>query len=97
MNIQPGSVGYIDFDEWFLHKRKCFDYEEEVRLLILPSDLNLRNGKKIMIDIPDLTSFIDGVMVNPLADEEHIKLVKMICRHFGICFLGPSRIYAFMN
>ena len=95
MNIYPGSVGYDDFDEWFLHKRKCFNYEEEVRLVVLPDDLNARNGEIIMIDIPVLSDFIDEVMVNPLAKDEHVELTNKICTHFGIPFQGRSRIYDF--
>lgn len=82
-----------------LHKRKCFAYEKEVRLLYSPDDLSIlkdSNGNQkdaVELDLPD--GFIQGVMVYPAARDRHVKLIEEICDHFGLRFLGKSNLYNF--
>lgn len=82
-----------------LHKRKCFAYEKEIRLLCSPNDLNAlkdNDGKRretVELDLPE--NFIQNVMVCPTAKDRHVKLVRDICEHFGLPFLGKSSLYNF--
>lgn len=83
-----------DADEMFFHKRKCFAYEDELRLLINPE--KLPDNKQIYYHpITAFEEFIDGVMVHPLANKEYVALIEMLCKQFNIPFWGQSEIYNF--
>ncbi len=89
--IIDGKPSLWDIDELFLHKRPCFLYEKEVRLICRvdePSD----NGV-IEFDIPYLNELIDGVMVHPAAEEYYVSLVKLMCEQHDIPFWGKSELY----
>lgn len=88
-----GGAGCSDIDEPFLHKRSCFSYERECRVLVRPELINEDKIRKYTI--PDLSAFITGVMVHPLADPDHVELVKKICETYDICFEGQSEVYKF--
>ena len=92
-DVYNGVIGFHQFDDWFLHKRKIFDYEHETRLLIERIDLSKDFGDRIKIEIPNLRSFINGVMVHPLAEDDHVEAVKKICGQYEIPFQGKSEIY----
>lgn len=91
--LGDGMALYGESDDLFLHKRKCFAYEEEVRLLFRPSDCP--KDTVIKYPIPKLSDFIIGVMVHPLAGAEFVSKVGEICQKYGIEFWGKSSIYDF--
>lgn len=86
------NIGIEDIDDLFFVKRERFDYEEEARLLVKQMDLNDIKDRVSLV-IPDLTSFIEGVMVHPLANDSRVETVKILCEYYGIPFLGQSQIY----
>lgn len=90
--IQKGSTSLIDVDDLFLHKRKIFSYEQEIRFLVYGYG---NKGPVLKLKAANLTDLIDGVMVHPLADEAHVSLIEMLCSKFGIEFLGKSTVYEF--
>ena len=53
--------------------------------------------KSMMIDIPDLTSYIDGVMVHPQAEDWIVSLVESICKRTGLNFEGKSKMYSALS
>ena len=86
------GISIEDIEELFLIKRKEYRYENEVRLLVKQMDLN-DIQKRVALIIPDLSSFIEGVMVHPLAENYHVETVKILCDHYRIPFLGKSCVY----
>lgn len=90
-SMYDDGVACIDTDELLLHKRGCFSYEKECRLLVRPEEINSDKIRKY--HIPDLNAFITGVMVHPAANKEHTALVKLICEQFDIPFEGQSELY----
>ena len=91
--FQDGVVSHSDVDELLLHKRKCFEYEKEIRLIITPNPIPEK--KVIKYPIPNLSRLINGVMVHPLATPEHVGLIEGICNSLKIPFDGKSQIYDF--
>lgn len=92
-SLFPEGTVLNDPEQLLLHKRACFKYEQEVRL-ILTSDEKSELGL-MKRPIPDIHSFIDGVMVHPCADKEYTQLINLLCEHFNIPFWGKSKIYEF--
>lgn len=84
-------------DELLCHKRKCFQYENELRLIGGSFDGGShRMGNGIVyLPIEDISNFVERVMVHPSADDGYVDLIKKICQHFGIQFWGRSKIYEF--
>ena len=101
MCFEPGTLIINEPSDLLLHKRKCFSYEKEVRMLYTPDDLKSladENGnirEAVDLDIPDIKEFIKGVMVCPSAEDRHVQLVKEVCDHFGINFQNKSDLYSF--
>ena len=92
-----GGMIFHDCDELLRHKRKCFQYENEMRL-VGTSFYNVphRLGQGIVyLPIEDISDFVERVMVHPLADDGYVNLIKKMCNHFGIQFWGRSKIYEF--
>ena len=50
--------------------------------------------KKLKISIKD---FIESVTCNPLATDAHVRLVDLICKHYGIPFKGRSKVYEILE
>lgn len=73
------------------HKRKCFSYEKEVRVII--QDIEHSNEEQRRYDIEDISSLVTGVMVHPLATPEYVKMINTLCDTFSLKFLGKSNIY----
>ena len=88
---------FNDGDEIIRHKRKCFRYENEMRLvgsaLYAPPD-KVKDGI-LYLPIQNISDFIEGVMVHPLAEDRYVALIRKMCMHFGIKFWGRSKIYEF--
>lgn len=108
-NIYIGRVSYIDYENDginasnmfnpFLHKRKSFEHEREVRaiyneFLVEPGNdqkeptLNLNEdvlGHGINVSV-DLKKLIHGVVVSPDSPEWLFKLVQATVKRFGFSF-----------
>ncbi len=95
MVLSDGSVVNWDICEFLKHKRSCFSYEKEVRVMyhhFEPTEEGI-----IYRDIPSLSDFICEVLVHPLADDEYVEVIKLLCEHFNICCAGRSTIYIFQS
>ncbi len=92
MTIGENIIGIYDTDGLFLHKRKIFSYEQEVRLVY-----RTFKGQDGLFRVPnlDLSKLIKSVMVHPLASDEYVTLIKFLCDMFHIPFEGRSKIYTF--
>ena len=93
--LSDGSVIHWDISDFLLHKRECFSYEEEVRVMV--HDWKATESGLLPVSIPDLRAFIDGVMVHPSADQEYVEVIELLCDHFSLPFLGKSRVYDFVS
>jgi hypothetical protein len=94
--IYIGKVNYIDYEkDWlpesnlyspFLHKRKSFEHEREVRALIqeIPDGIYSKDkfeyGKNINID---LNCLIEKIYISPIAPRWFFDLVKKILIRYG--------------
>ena len=92
-DIFPEAISHFNTDQLLLHKRKCFSYEEELRLIMKPDEFH--EGKIIKYPIPDLRELINGVMVHPLATPETVGLIEVICNTLQLPFWGKSKVYDF--
>lgn len=86
-----GKVKYIDYDtdcfsdvNWlypFVHKRKQFESEQEIRAVIQEYWLIGKNG----IDVPiDLEMLIEKIYISPTSPDWFSDLVKSITKKYGI-------------
>ena len=97
-----GKVKYIDYDRQkineknmfsaFLHKRKSFEYEKEIRAIaynakILKAD-NIRkdkDGETIGYHLEcNLETLIEKIYVSPPSNEWFLNIVKSVVKKFGI-------------
>lgn len=105
-----GKVSYIDYQSnWmpehnyallYLHKRKSFEYEQEIRAII-SNDLNsinkgeareFENGRNIVVDIGRL---VENIYLNPTMPQWIFNLIKGILAKYGFNIpLVQSRLYA---
>lgn len=99
--VYLGLVNYIDYEkEWlpegnffypFMHKRKSFEHEREVRAIIqeFPSENNeIAVGKKnqingIKIEV-DINLLIKKIYVSPVTQDWIVELTKDVARKFDI-------------
>jgi hypothetical protein len=92
--IHIGLVSYVDYETAmipegdpfypFLHKRKSFEYEHELRAIIhRPGTMTGENGKSIAASC-DLDVLIDSIFVSPAAPGWFRDLVSSLCRKYGI-------------
>lgn len=88
-NVWVGKMQYIDYTtedignvrdvkQWFLHKRREFSYEKELRAMIIAS---WQPGKEVDCDLPVL---IESIKIAPAAPPYLVELVSEICRLFKI-------------
>jgi hypothetical protein len=82
-----GRVKYIDFSKRFTpingsywYKRLSFEYEHEVRAVILDR-LNKLSGKLLSVDLDLL---IETIYVSPYAPKWFVDVVSSVCDKFGI-------------
>lgn len=97
--FEDGAVVMGDCVELLRHKRKCFQYEKEMRLIgSFFGDVPYRcdNGL-VYLPVHDISGFMETVMVHPLADDGYVRLIEKMCHHFGIHFGGRSKIYEFLG
>lgn len=100
ISIRRSATGFFDQDDLFLHKRECFSYEKEARLIAYQWESSVSDGKKnpdiIRFSIASLPDFIEGVMVHPAAEKSFVDLINLLCQQYSIPFWGKSNIYEFM-
>lgn len=78
----------------FRTKRRDFKHENEVRAHI--GTLNKIDPRTpLRVQIPNLLSFLDGVMVHPSAPSWYVGVVEEYCKINKIKFLGQSKLYKF--
>ena len=104
--INIGLVKYIDYetetfstlnlDYWFMHKRRCFEHEHEVRCLARRYPEHWRNAPLIKegVSIPvDLDVLIENVYVAPTSPSWFLDVVNATMDKFGrvkIAIKSPS-------
>jgi hypothetical protein len=96
-----GRVSYVDYERarwprgnslWpFVHKRKSFEYEAEVRALITPVrvkpngslDFERKAPPSILIAV-DIDVLVEAVVVSPLAPVWLFDLVTDVCKRYAL-------------
>ncbi|MDP1886668.1 MAG: DUF2971 domain-containing protein [Polaromonas sp.] len=91
-----GEVKYIDFErdsfnagnmfEAFLHKRKSFEHEKEIRAIApfgMPPDRLTAEARNIPVDLGEL---IESVVIAPTAPDWFFEVVEQTTRKFGFNF-----------
>lgn len=93
--------------EVFITKRDAFKHENEYRAFIGSEqnrtfvcggqNSNVTNTHKeaININIPNISTFIDEVLIHPLASEWYVKIVKKFCEGKLTCSIQKSCLYDF--
>ncbi len=89
-HVWIGKVRYIDYTrdeiskpllkdvkQWFLHKRREFSYEQELRAMVIGS-------KRSMEACCDLDLLIESVRISPEAPAYVIEVVREVCRRFDV-------------
>lgn len=96
-NYYVGAVKYLDYEievvpasnAFFpvMHKRKYFEYEQEVRAvhcLLGVKDINNANSPGSVETAIDLRALINAIYVNPFGPRWLLELVKDICEKYGL-------------
>lgn len=88
--IYIGEINYIDWNEYvipknnmfwpYIHKKKEFEYEKELRCLINRSDAVTPN-LKVKINSKKL---INNIYINPFAPNWFQKVVEDLCEKYGV-------------
>jgi hypothetical protein len=84
-----GTLKYIDYSttaindvsdvkQWFLHKRREFSYEKELRAMIITAS---PDGQEVPCD---LSILIESIRVAPTAPPYMRDLISETCRLFGV-------------
>jgi hypothetical protein len=97
-NVAPllvGKVSYVDYDEFripddntfrpFVHKRKSFEFENELRAMTWHMPSRLRNeptpfGVRVPVDLEKL---IEAIHISPTAPPWFASLVESVAERFG--------------
>lgn len=95
ITIVPGKISIFNPRDFFLHKRSDFAYEQEYRMLIEPQEFSDIPKERIYLRINDLSEFITGVMVHPLAEDSLVQEVRQLCDKYELVFQGKSEIYKY--
>lgn len=72
---------------------EIIDYLTEKIYERRPNWNKLNNNNVRIEDAGDITEYIEGVMVHPLAPQWYVKIIEDICKMKKICFDGQSEIY----
>jgi len=102
-HIFVGKVKYVDFETDFvpvrnalipfLHKRKSFDHEKEVRAVIWSAPANEDVSNISGIEVPaDIETLIEKVYVSPYAPAWHTLVVKNIVEKFSAVDVVYSKL-----
>lgn len=107
-DVQIGRVSYVDYeqtfftsDSYFWYKRKFFEHEREVRVIMIPDD-DLRKKmvedykrNTIVVNLPiDLDVLIKNVYVSPYAD---VWFRDLVVDEMKRCNLAKSVLYSSLN
>jgi len=84
----------ISTPEIFRTKRVDFKHENEVRAYI-GTVRKIEPTSPIRVPVPNISDFIEGVMVHPNAPTWYVRVVEEYCRINSIRFLGQSKLYKF--
>lgn len=87
------GVSVRNAEDILKHKRACFAYEQEVRMIM--KEIAHPNEGTMKYEIRNISAFITGVMVHPLATAEYAKVIEMLCSNYGLKYLGKSKVYDF--
>jgi hypothetical protein len=89
--VTVAPVAYLDYarermregDELapFLHKRKSFEYEQEVRALFVDDDPEDAGGRYVKVD---LGALLERVVISPQAESWLRPLVESVSRKYGL-------------
>lgn len=94
-DVYIGCVNYINYltedisnnnyHYYFMNKRKCFDYEQEVRLIkYVPSTIKSRKNYPLGIQIPiNLKKVIQYIYISPMAEDWYYDVVKLTLKKFS--------------
>jgi len=103
-HVNVGIVKYIDYEsEWlpegnlywpFLHKRKYFEHEKEIRAIIQKMPVNEKNeipigkaNEKQGVIVPlNLSDFIEKIYVSPNSPQWFYELVESVIKRFNHSF-----------
>jgi hypothetical protein len=101
--VHIGKVNYVDYEDYwmpegnalfpYLHKRKSFEHEKELRAIILklPMIEDIDFGINIKIDIETL---IEGIYIAPTAPKWFAELVESVVKRYGFNFqVTQSNLY----
>lgn len=107
-DVQIGRVSYVDYeqtfftsDSYFWYKRKFFEHEREVRVMVIPDD-ELRQKMAedykrgtIVVNLPvDLDVLIDNVYVSPYAG---VWFKDLVVDEIKRCNLAKPVLYSALN
>lgn len=107
-DVQIGRVSYVDYEEtfftsdsYFWYKRKFFEHEREVRVMMIPDD-DLRKKMvedykrgTIVVNLPiDLEILINNVYVSPYAD---VWFRDLVVDEMKRCHLAKPVLYSSLN
>ncbi len=90
MDYENDSFGTDNVLLPFLHKRKSFEYENEIRAIVedYPSELTeseFEKNYKVGINIPvDMDKLIENIFIAPSAQSWFRDLVKSIVPRYGL-------------
>src|SRR5690606_30707697 len=104
-----GKVSYIDYQsDWmpehdyallYLHKRKSFEYEQEIRAIISNSLNSIHNGNAKEFEngvniIVDIGKLVENIYLNPTMPQWIYNLIEGILAKYGLNIpLVQSRLY----
>ena len=89
----------VNWNDLFLKKRKAFEHEQEVRLLLDPrldkigQKITNENNSTIDVSFLKINNFIKSVMVHPMAERWYEETVRKFCAEKGVSFIGKSKLY----
>lgn len=88
----------IYIDTVFCKKREAFRYENEIRYFLKSSWLRKNEIEDVMrVHVPNMSTFIKGVIVHPEASDKYVEEVSMLCEKYRIKFDGKSKLYDYEN
>lgn len=107
--IYLSRIKYIDYDNdlfdinnlfnQFIHKRKSFEHEKEIRAMVFKYNSNDKNGVDITMEYGvsikvDLNSLIERIYVSPTAPKWFLDLTHSIVEKYGFKFeIIQSELY----
>ena len=101
VTYQDYEVAFLPGDSYFWYKRKSFEHEREVRVMVEADDETrkamAKDYKRAIITVPldvDLDTLIENVYVSPFASEW---LKEVVEEELALCGLKKPVVYSKMN